>query len=407
MLLWLCMDVHAQLGRYRADFHVWPANFADTIAVEWQGGQVYVPLAIEGRNYRFLLDTGASQTVVFSSSPLAKGPQAGKILSHDAAGHTDTVSMVMLPPVQLGQTRLSGLRATVQPTASRLDGILGFDLVNGGLSIKIDVPNRQLIITDRKHHFDLPRHAAKTRGTAAVQLKYYLNYHVPYLDIIPFGHARQRVLFDTGSRQFFSMNKSQFDEAVDGQFNRRKNAKKADFIVEGTATGRHAIGHHGTEPVGQVAFLRFDSLRLGRYAFSHVHSLTTQGGSHLGAMLLRYGAVTFIADKRRFLFQPTSPQQPCAVDNHQIEIAFVADSLGRPQVGLVWEQGTPYRLGFRQGDIIEQIDHRPVATMSQFVNFSFVRGREYLFTICSPQGLRRSISWVRLPATPYTGGDKK
>ena len=395
------MEVHAQLGRYRADFHVSPANFADTITLEWLGGQVYVPLTIEGRSYRFLLDTGASQTVVFSESPLAKGPQAGKILSHDATGHTDIVSMVMLPPVQLGQTMLSGLRATVQPSSSRLDGILGFDLVNGGLSIKIDVPNGQLVITDRKHHFALPRR----QGTATVQLKYHLNYHVPYIDIIPFGHTRQRVLFDTGSRQFFSINKHQFDEAVANERKRHIPPEKTDFIVEGTTMGHHAIGHHGTEPMGQVIFLQFDNLRLGRYAFSHVHSLTTQGGSHLGAQLLRHGAVTFIAGKRHFLFQPVSPQQPCPVDNRQIEIAFVADSLGRPQVGLVWEQGTPFRLGFRQGDIIEQIDHHPISTMAQFAAFSFVRGREYLFTICSPQGVRRNISWVRLPAT--LGGSRK
>ena len=60
--------------------------------------------------------------------------------------------MVTLPPMQLGSVAIYGCRAVVHQRAaaiSSFDGILGFDLVNGGLSMKIDVPRRQLIITDR------------------------------------------------------------------------------------------------------------------------------------------------------------------------------------------------------------------------------------------------------------------
>jgi hypothetical protein len=67
-------------------------------------------------------------------------------------------------------------------------------------------------------------------------------------------------------------------------------------------------------------------------------------------------------------------------------------------VGLVWSQGEPFRLGFRPGDVVEQIDGRPVVSLSQFVLWPFMRGREYQFTVSSPEGLRRHIRWVRLPA---------
>ena len=82
--------------------------------------------------------------------------------------------------------------------------------------------------------------------------------------------------------------------------------------------------------------------------------------------------------------------------NRQLEIAFGADSQGRPQVSLLWEQGEPWQQGFREGDVIEQIDHQPVATLSQFIGWPFLRGREYIFTVCSADGQRRELRWVRL-----------
>jgi predicted aspartyl protease len=392
----------AQLGRYKVDFFVSESDFADSIVIEWTNGQVYVPVTIEGRTLRFLLDTGASQTVVFQGTSLANGPHVGGIISYDATGRTDTVPMVLLPPVQIGGLLLTGMRATVQPRylPSTVDGILGFDLVNGGLSMKIDVPARQLILTDRKRHFETPTPLRERQWES--KLTYHLNFHVPYIDIVPFGRHAERVLFDTGSRQFFSMNKSHFDDAFWRLTKRQAMRKIADSIVEGRAVGRHAIGHFGVEPLGEVIFLHLDDLQIGTSVFTDVHALTTQGGSHIGASLLQYGSVTFIPRKRQFIFQPafsslTSHLLPqIVVANRQLEIAFVADALGRPEVGLVWEQGVPYRLGFRQGDIIEKIDHRPVQSMAQFLRWSFQRGREYVFTLCSSQGKRRDVSWVRL-----------
>ena len=65
--LMACCHTVAQpaMGRYRTDFSYSPADFADTIGIDWQGGQVYVPVTVNGKQYRFLLDTGASQAVVF------------------------------------------------------------------------------------------------------------------------------------------------------------------------------------------------------------------------------------------------------------------------------------------------------------------------------------------------------
>lgn len=381
--LWLSVGAsHGQMGHYSAAFRADVSDFADTIALEWDRDRIYVPVEAQGRRLRFLLDTGAGQSVVFQGTPLAEGPRQGSLISHDATGHADTVPLVGLPPLTLGGVTLSGGQALVQRQSllsHGIDGILGFDLVNSGLSVKIDVPSRQLIISDRRDIF--------CREPSAVTLPYKLDYHVPYVDVVPFGRRRERMRFDTGSRQFMLLNKESFDGLL----------LTDDVTIEGISVGRHATGHHGVESESEVAFMRLDNVRLGRYSFSGVHSITTQGRSHLGARVLRYGAVSFCPRHKRMMFQPVSIGQPCRVDNPQLEIAFVADRQRRPQVGLVWEGGEPFRLGFRQGDVIEQIDRQSVRTIGEFLSWPFQEGREYLFTLRDLWGRQRTVRWVRRP----------
>lgn len=385
--------LHAQLGRYKADFSVSACEFTDSVDIEWVDDQVYVPVRVMGRTLRFLLDTGASQAVVFHNSWLAEGPSVGSIISHDATGRADTVQMVMLPPLQLGSVMLTGCRATVHQHATPgIDGILGFDLVNGGLSLLIDVKRQKLFISNCRNflHSSLASDGRTVNPCRSEGVRYWLNYHVPYVMAVPFGHTRLRALIDTGSRHFFAMNKSSFDRVVG-------DSKSVPYLtIEGRSYGSHITGHYGVEAAGEVVFLQHGRFLFGHTSFCDLHSVSTQGGTHVGAPILNYGRLAFCARHRRMLFMPYSEEQPISVGNRQLEIAFVAYR-GMPQVGLVWEQGVPFRQGFRQGDIIEQIDHLPVTSLRQFRRWPFERGREYLFTVADSLGRKREVRWVRLP----------
>ena len=381
----LSTTCRAQQVRYSADFEVSASNFADSIAIEWKGRQVYVPVVIGRQTYRFLLDTGAGQTVVYADSPFrSQCADMGYMLAHDSNGRTDTVSVVRMPPMTLGSVVLRGCQATVQRRAvagQTFDGILGFDLVCRGLSMKIDVRRRLLVLTDRRDFF---------KGEAGYDVRYKLDFHVPYVEVSPFSDYTELARFDTGSRQFYSINKQSFDAAEQLQ------PRGLSHQVEGRCVGRHAIGHYGAEPRGEVVFLALDRLRLGDCSFTDVHTVTTQGGSHLGAAVLELGAVVFEPRRKRMRFEPYTSGDVCRVGNEQLEIAFVAER-GMPVVGLVWEQGEPYRCGFREGDAVVAIDDRPVHSLGQFHRWGFERGRAYRFTLRDRKGRQRVVSWVRMP----------
>lgn len=379
------IDVLAQsLARYNTkSISFSKKDFVDTIRIAWEREQIYIPVQIEGRLFRFLLDTGAAQAVIYADTPVSGSKYVGKILSHDATGRMDTVQMVVLPPMTIGTVTFSGCQATIQqrPVQGRnFDGIIGFDLVNRGLYTKIDVRHQWLILTDRRHFFN---------GEQGIDIKYKLRYHVPYVDVSPFDSYSEPTLFDSGSRSLYAINRQSFETCA------QKAGTLIDSQVEGRSVGRHAIGLSGTEPLSEVVFLNLSRLRMGDYTFSHLHTLTTMGDSHLGARVFDYGSMIFNPRKKRIRFQPYNQQIQASVDNEQLDIAFVSEN-GMPCVGLVWEQGEPYKQGFRQGDIILKIDDFIVKNFTHFVVWPFVVGREYRFTVKDLQGQSREIRWTRI-----------
>ena len=373
-----------KLAQYSLDFTLSASDFVDSISIERDHGQVYVPVVIGGTTYRFLFDTGAGQAVIYDDTPIPDCQPAGIIRSFDAVGRCDTVPMVVLPPLTLGNITFTGLQATVQHRAVKrrnIDGIVGFDIIAKGLNVKIDIKSGLLILSDRKDFFN---------NEGGFEARYKLNYHVPYVELSPFSRFKEPTLFDTGSRRFYSINKKSFDRGMNGA------TDMMGVVIEDRARGRHAIGHSGTEPEGEVCYLTFDAMRLGGYVFSNVKTLTTQGGSHLGAALLDYGAVVFNGKRKRLFFQPYGEGNSCIVNNDRPDIAFV-DEGGYASVGIIRQGSEPWKRGFRQGDIILQIDGRPVNSFASFISWGFLTGHEHRFTVRDLQGQPKEVKWVRVP----------
>lgn len=376
--LLLSLGCEAQMQRYSLDFIVSRTEFADTIAIEYERGAVYVPVVVGGKQRRFLLDTGASQTTVYDDVEIAGALADGFITSHDAVAKTTSVPILLLPPLSLGETTFSGMHATVRHRVvkrSDIDGILGFDVVCKGLHMKIDVRQRQLIISDRNIFFDLE---------GGLKLKYRLDLHVPYIDVTPFGRFRDRALFDTGYRHLYSINKQAFDKG----FSRLKTVPEG--LVEGRSMGRFAIGHSGAEDRSEVVFLCLDSLCVGKFPLRQVHTITTQGISKVGAKLLEYGAVVFNPLRKQMVFQPYDGMTQAVVANRQIEKAIVPHD-GLPSIGLVWERSEAYAAGFREGDVLLKADNRDIGSFAEYVRFRPLIGHKYRFMVRDSQGLIKEV----------------
>ena len=283
---------------------------------------------------------------------------------------------VQLPPFRLGPLTISGYK--VQRMRRSIvrrgeDGIIGFALFNKGIAARIDVRENQLTLTDRRDHY------AYTPGET---LKYRLRKHVPYIKISPFAGVEDEVLFDTGSPLPYAVNAKEF-AGMKSQHPEIANQ------IGGTTYGSHAIGHFGTERSGQITLLALQRLLWGSFAFRDIHCTTVNGGSHIGAPLLEYGALVINPFRRQLVFQPYDGITSVTVANHLHDIVIV-ESNGRAMIGMVMQDGKAWRAGFRPNTIIESINGQPL-TFQQFLRYRWVRNLEYQFTLRMPNGMLTTL----------------
>ena len=372
----VCIGVVAQMKRYDTDFFLSRKNFVMTIPIEIERGQIYLPVRMQGRQYRFKLDTGASQGVIYDDVDIGGLRELGFIKSEDAVGQSHQVTTVELPPLMLDSLIISGFKVQRMKRNVRRqgeDGIIGFALFHRGIAAKIDCRDSVMILTDRKAYFK------RAQGEA---LRYRLKWHVPYVNISPFEGTTEEVLFDSGSPLLYAINNERFAQML-------ATAPSVERQIEGVTYGSHAIGHFGSERSHQITLLSLDSLRWGNFILQEVHCATVQGGSHIGAPLLRYGAMIIDPFRKQLIFQPYDGQTSCIVANRRPDIVIV-EKEGKAMIGMVMEQGKAWEAGFRHDYIIEKVDGEPI-TFDQFNNYRWVKDQEYEFTLRLPIGILTTL----------------
>ncbi len=103
----LSYTTNAQImHQYNTNFTISLNNFVDSIPIEIENDQVYIPIAISGKTYRFNLDTGSSQGLIYEGSKVPIIHELGNIVSQDANNISDTVKVVQIADFQLGEVRL-------------------------------------------------------------------------------------------------------------------------------------------------------------------------------------------------------------------------------------------------------------------------------------------------------------
>lgn len=356
-------------------------HFCDTIPIEVTDGQIYLKVWMGGRICRMNLDTGSGQGMVFSDGLPLGARNVGNVVARDANGRQDTVPIMVLPQLTLGSLRIEGYVAQVTKRPSitaNYDGTIGFDLFRNGIAAKIDMAQRRLILTDQRDLF---------RREPGYELKYKLLNWAPYVLVSPFMRHTDTALFDTGSRDLFTMNRRSFE--THAYKSRQVNAQ-----VEERVKGQAFIGVFGSGEENEVVFLRMDRLKWENFSFARVRAITSEGASRIGAAILDYGTMTIDPFRRRLKFRPYNGEDSVVVDNPAKATAFVPYR-GRPIVGLIRTGSDAYRAGMRQGDRVDAINGRAIRSFNDFVRYPFVDGRTYTFTLITRKGERKEVTVKR------------
>ncbi len=367
----------AQMRGYNLNFTLSKQNFCDTIAIDIDNDQIYIPVDINGKQYRFKLDTGSGQGAVYADTHINGMAELGNVISRNAYNQADTVKIVALPAFNLGNIVIDGYVMSMLQRPSvkgEYDAVIGFDLLNKGIAIKIDPQHEVMIITDRKHTFD------KEEGYA---IKYKLKWFVPHILVSPFIRHTDEVLFDLGSPTLYTMNKANFDKHV-------YKSKNVSSQVEGIAKGMLSGGMQVTDKSDEVAFLRLNRLKWDKFNLTQVRAITTQGSSRIGASILRYGSIIINPFQKLIVFQPYSKTDSIRVGNKQFGVAFIPHN-GTATVGLILDQSEAYKQGMRQDDTLLRINDKAINSFHDFVGFPFVEGKKYKFMLRDIKGKNKEV----------------
>ena len=295
MLLIMIVATFARNYQYNTRFHINKTNFADTIDIEWQGNQIYLKGMVGGKPCRINLDTGSSMGMVTDNLISAHYKQAGNISVRDANGQVSPLPVVILPELKIGSLTIKNYPATVRPKKhanqtiqkqkQTYDMILGFDLINKGLIVKIDVKAGKMIITDQPNLF-------KKTGYST---KYRLVRHVPNIKLQAFASCHDEAIIDTGSPYLYEMSGNslkkfeEWEPTIKEHITENKSHKKT-------------IGIHGTESSNDKS-LKLDNISLLGHAFKNITINTISSNSRIGAQILNYGCIIIDGKRKEITFE--------------------------------------------------------------------------------------------------------
>ena len=277
------------------------SDFADTIPLEWTARNAYLIVEVNGRRMRFMIDTGSSMSVIYQQAIASRGEDfkrslttTGHITMHDALGANTKVSIVEGESFRIGHTEVCHYPLTVMrraPGTAMCDGILGFDIINHGLTVKIDTRNHMLVITDNSKMLAREQKAGHT-------LRYTLQRHIPYVTLQPFEAMHEEMAFDTGCSFMCLINKEHLNryesmrpEEVEGQIAERDK----ELVL---------IGSLSNDTAQTTTIIQLKALKWKRHEMRGIETQTTEGRSRVGSRLLEQGAVIINGRSRQITLCP-------------------------------------------------------------------------------------------------------
>lgn len=267
---------------------------ADTVRIETCGNYISIPVTLNGKPKRFILDTECAANVVFRHAldSVDEVVAVGDSIE-SSTGMTEAAQRMM---ARLRVSRFDGdeavpLYVTDVDSAMMLrgDGIVGlrYILEHNRLNMKIDVQGGQVVFTDDRHLFDDEEGwKVRTRladGRMVVKLK-----------VSP-GIKVRNVVLDSGCDHLFDLDAADFNSIM----SRRHRERFMHQVVgerESEMGGMYGYG-------GAVTSLRLDRLTVAGLNFHGVEAETGRE-SLLGFPFLQAASVVFYGKGKRIKVSP-------------------------------------------------------------------------------------------------------
>lgn len=271
-------------------------KYFEEIEIEMEHGHIIVPVTINNKKYRFLLDTGAPNLIskkLFNELNL-KNTKEINIL--DSSNLTQKMEQTIVPKLQIGNLEFENQTALVFDIQNHdifkcynIDGFIGSNLLKNSI-IKISTINNKIILTDQIKLLNI-----KTKPS---KLELISPQKSPFIKLNLKGNnninATDFVLIDTGMCGFYDIS------------NRGYNILKESSIFHevSSSEGVISMGINGIDKPSNQKLLYLKELKINNSILKNIMVETTNdNNSRIGIDFLKYGDLTIDFKNEKVYFE--------------------------------------------------------------------------------------------------------
>jgi predicted aspartyl protease len=186
-------------------------DYFSSIKFENIGGFIIVKATIQGETHRFILDTGAPNTITKALCDKLNPTFLSEIKMVDGNGTSNQMKIVSINELTLGNVVFNNIPTTVVDSfmlfeCMQVDGIIGSNMLRNS-TIQISYTDEALILADNATRLNLSENFASN-----MELDEQSN---PYIEINLRGEVEgtDLALFDTGFTGFYDLGAMQYDSS--------------------------------------------------------------------------------------------------------------------------------------------------------------------------------------------------
>jgi predicted aspartyl protease len=326
-------------------------EYYEVIPYETEIGKIILPVTINNKTYRFLLDTGAPN--LFSTELLKEinVAEGASINVNDANNQDQKMKFAVVPQLKIGNLvfeNQAGLIYNFEEhnllSCYKIDGFIGSNLLRNSI-IKINGANKTIIITNKIKSLNIDK--------KPVKMKLVGNQKSPYVELKFVGKNNEKasdmVLVDTGMDGLYDMSKRAYTIF--------ENSKIFEALY--TATGIGDSGLFGAGDSSEQKLLEIENANLNQQIINNIMvSTTLDDNSRIGLDFLKYGDITLDFLNKKFYFE-----SPKTIDvKEKTPKFFTSVQNDKVVIGIVWDE--KLKLLMNTGDEVISADQIDITNIS-------------------------------------------
>ncbi|HLP55790.1 MAG TPA: aspartyl protease family protein [Fluviicola sp.] len=326
-------------------------SFTAEIPFEMRMGLVVVKVNINGKDYDFLVDTGAPNLVTKELAAELKLKSKAEQKAGDSQGKKDVLQFTEMPEMLIGGVHfiemgaaIADLKRSNEIACLDVDGFVGANLMKEAVW-QFDYDRKVITVADSISAFEIPASAFRIPFTPALS-------STPLIDITYDGVADNKVTFDTGSNGHFN--------SSHGIYKSLKEKGKVTNSVVGY--GATSSGLYGVGDGDSLYNLMITETKLGNLTIPEQVVAFDPGARTLGTKFLQHYRVIIDWSIKEIILIPTDDFVNNTYETFGIRPFYNEDRL---EVRMVTLGSEADKAGIKLGDRILEINGRDVRVFTK------------------------------------------